>query len=403
MTPNMAVAASPVGNVPLARADSGAAAQPTQKIKVLHLITSLDRGGAENHLFALLTHIDRARFQVEVAVLRPGGDLVEAFRAADVPVHILGAKSRLDFGALFKLASRLREGRYDIVHSHLFRADIYGWLGASRAGVHPKLVSTRHNDDRFFLHPLVGIVHYLLSGSQDMIIAISDHIARFTIARGVRYPGRVRRVYHGLRVEDATEAERDRSRLRSELEIADSDFLVGNVGRLSPQKGQRHLIRAMPLLLERVPNAHVAIAGAGELEPELQELAEELGVGHRVHLLGARRDVPALMHAIDVFAMPSIWEGFGIVLLEAMAAGRPIVASRVATIPEVVADGETGILTPPTDHEAIAEALVTLALDRDAATAMGDAGRERLRNSFSLEKMVADTELLYEELVAHSI
>jgi len=116
-------------------------------------------------------------------------------------------------------------------------------------------------------------------------------------------------------------------------------------------------------------------------------------------VLGPRKDVPALMHAMDVFAMPSIWEGFGLVLLEAMAAGRPIVASRVATIPEVVLDGQTGLLVPAGDPLALAEALAQLANQPALAARMGEAGRERVRHQFSLEKMVGDTELLYRELV----
>ena len=127
----------------------------------------------------------------------------------------------------------------------------------------------------------------------------------------------------------------------------------------------------MPLLLARVPQAHVVIAGGGDLEDFLRELADELGVAERVHVLGPRRDVPALMHALDVFAMPSIWEGFGLVLLEAMAAGKPIVASRVATIPEVVLDGETGILVPAGDEVALAEALASLAEAPPAGAADG--------------------------------
>ena len=145
--------------------------------------------------------------------------------------------------------------------------------------------------------------------------------------------------------------------------------------------------------------AHAAIAGSGDLEEYLRDLAEELGVSERVHVLGPRKDVPALMHAIDVFAMPSIWEGFGLVLLEAMAAARPIVASRVATIPEVVLDLETGLLVPPGDPIALADALADLATDPVLAQTYGEAGRERLRRHFSIEKMVGDTELLYRELM----
>jgi glycosyltransferase involved in cell wall biosynthesis len=371
-----------------------------RRIRILQLITSLDRGGAENHLLALLSHADRNAFDIETAVLSGEGELVPIFRQAGIPVHLLKARNRFDPLALSRLLSLLRSGQFDILHSHLFRADIYAGLAVGRLGDRrPLLVSTRHNDDRFFLNPFVGLVHYLVSARQDLIIAISDHIARFTVGRGVRDPAKVRRVYHGIEPPLTRALEREGQRIRHELGIAADDFLVGNVGRLALQKGQRHLIAAMPLLLERVPRAHAVIAGSGDLEEYLRDLAEDVGVAERVHVLGPRKDVPALMHAIDVFAMPSIWEGFGLVLLEAMAAARPIVASRVATIPEVVIDGETGLLVPPGDPLALADALSQLADQPALARRLGEAGRERLRVHFSLEKMVGDTELLYRDLV----
>ncbi|HEY3059490.1 MAG TPA: glycosyltransferase [Chloroflexota bacterium] len=381
-------------------AEPADAPAPARHTRVLHVITSLERGGAENHLLALLRHADRSAFSFETAVLSGDGELVAALRADGIPVHTLRARGRMDPLALVRLVELLRMGQYDIVHSHLFRADIYAGLAVSRLGERrPLLISTRHNDDRFFLNPFVGIVHYLLSSRQDLIIAISDHIARFTVARGVRDPARVRRVYHGLETPDTRELERDAVRIRAELGVGAGEFLVGNVGRLAPQKGQRHLVEAMPLLLERVPRAHLAIAGGGLLEDYLRELALDLGVAERVHVLGPRRDVPALMHAFDAFAMPSIWEGFGLVLLEAMAAARPIVASRVATIPEVVLDGVTGLLVGAGDAVGLAEALGRLADEPELAHGMGVAGRERLRGQFSIEKMVGDTELLYRELL----
>lgn len=379
------------------QADARVSARP---IRVLQLITSLDRGGAENHLLALLTHADRQAFELETAVVAGEGELVPAFRQAGIPVHLLSSRGRFDPLALGRLMQLLRDGHFDILHSHLFRADIYAGLAVARLGEHrPLLVSTRHNDDRFFLNPFVGLVHYGVSARQDLIIAISDHIARFTVSRGVRHPERVRRVYHGFEPPVTQALEREGQHIRRELGIGPDTFLVGNVGRLALQKGQRHLIAAMPLLLQRVPRARAIIAGGGDLEDYLCGLARELGVAERVQVLGPRKDVPALMHAIDVLVMPSIWEGFGLVLLEAMAAGRPIVASRVATIPEVVADGETGLLVPAGDPLALAEALALLAEQPALASRLGEAGRERLRRQFSLEKMVGDTELLYRELV----
>lgn len=370
-------------------------------IRVLHVITDLDRGGAENHIFTLITHANRRRFHLEVAVLRSQGELVEQFRSAGVPVHVLDARGQLDLGAIGRLARLLRERKVQVIHSHLFRADIYASLAADRLGRdRPFIVSTRHNDDRFFLNPFVGLIHYLLSARQDRIIAISDHIARFTIARGVWDRRRVRRVYHGLDPRSPEVRERERSQLREEFGVPASAFLVGNVGRLARQKGQRHLVSAMPLLLREVPEAHLVIAGGGDLQDYLSELAAGLGVADRVHVLGPRQDVPALMRAIDVFAMPSIWEGFGIVLLEAMALSRPIVASRVATIPEVVLHEQTGLLVPPAEPAQLAAALACLAHDPELAQRMGEAGNRRLQECFTLEKMVGDTETIYEELVS---
>jgi len=317
-----------------------------------------------------------------------------------IPVHTLRARGKFDPLALRRLVEVLRNGNFDIVHSHLFRADIYAGLALGQLGKQrPMLVSTRHNDDRFFLNPFVGIAHYVLSTQQDMIIAISDHIARFTVARGVRHPSRVRRVYHGLETFDTLGLQREALALRAELGVAPDDFLIGNVGRLVPQKGQRHLVLAMPMLLERVPRARALIVGAGALDTYLRGLIDDMGLADRVHVLGARRDVPTVMHALDAFVMPSIWEGFGLVLLEAMAAGRPIVASRAATIPEVVVDGETGLLVPPGDPPALADALAQLAEDPALAHSMGEAGRLRLHERFSVTKMVGDTEGLYRELL----
>jgi glycosyltransferase involved in cell wall biosynthesis len=381
-------------------AEAADAVVPIRRARVLQIITSLDRGGAENHLLALLTHADRGSFEQEVAVLCGEGELVPVFREAGIPVHLLKARSRFDLLAVRRLVELVQAGRFDIVHSHLFRADIYATLAVALLGDRrPLLVSTRHNDDRFFLNPFVGIVHYMISGQQDLIIAISDHIARFTVSRGVREPGRVRRVYHGIEPPLTLEREREGKQIRQELGLGPEDFIVGNVGRLALQKGQRHLVAAMPFLLERVPRAHAVIAGGGDLEAYLRDLALEVGVAERVHVLGPRKDVPALMHAMDVFAMPSIWEGFGLVLLEAMAAGRPVVASRVATIPEVVVDGQTGLLVPAGDPLALAEAIARLAADPALARQLGEAGRDRLRRHFSIDKMVGDTELLYREVL----
>ena len=366
--------------------------------RVLHVITSLDRGGAENYVLSFAKRSSRDRYRQEIAYLGGQGELVGEFIAADIPVHYIGARARIDPFALWRLVLLIRENHYDLIHTHLFRADLYGTLAARLAGGIP-VVSTRHNDDRFFLNPLIALVHYLVSTQQRSIIAISDHIARFTINCGVDRPEKVRRIYHGLEA-SAFERQVQRQVIRESLGLPADCFLLASVGRLTDQKGHRFLISALPGICRRIPHARLLLVGTGELELALRALAREIGVGDRVVFAGVRRDIPALLQACDLFVLPSIWEGFGIVLLEAMAARKPIIASRVSTIPEVVVDGETGLLVPPGDVEALVAAVTYLEQHPELARAMAERGRQRLEQHFSIDKMVADTEALYEEILS---
>lgn len=367
-------------------------------VRVLHLITSLDRGGAENYVLSLVRKGHRARYQIDVAYLTGRGELVGEFVAENVRVYFVASRARFDPFALWRLVQLIRDNGYDLIHTHLFRADLYGALAARLSGGIPA-VATRHNDDRFFLNPLVALVHHLVSTQQVHIIAISDHIARFTISCGVDQATKVRRIYHGLEP-PAFDQEVQRQAVRESLNVPEDCYLLASVGRLTDQKGHRFLISAMPAICASIPHAYLLLAGAGELELGLRALAKELGVADRVIFAGVRRDIPELLRASDLFVLPSIWEGFGIVMLEAMAARRPIVASRVSTIPEVVVDEQTGILIPPGDVDALVAAVTRLERERELAQRMGDEGRRRLETTFSLEKMVADTESLYENVLA---
>jgi glycosyltransferase involved in cell wall biosynthesis len=368
---------------------------------VLHLITSLDRGGAEQYLLALTRRLDRSRFQPEVAYLTGRGELVREFIQLSIPVHFIAARARIDPFALWRLTELIRERGYDLVHTHLFRADIYGALATAMTGSTP-LVATRHNDDRFFLNPLVALVHYLISLRQATIIAISDHIARFTLACGVSSATKVRRVYHGLDV-DLFDREAQSSAVRESLGVTDDAFLLMTVGRLTDQKGHRFLVEAMPALRAVIPGIRLVIVGEGELAAGLRTLAHKLGVADRVVFAGLRRDVPALLRSTDAFVLPSIWEGFGIVLLEAMAAHKPIIASRVSTVPEIILDQETGLLVPPGDVSALVQAVTTIERDPGRARLMGEQGRQRLEQHFSLDAMLSQTESIYAQVLSRTV
>ncbi len=187
--------------------------------------------------------------------------------------------------------------------------------------------------------------------------------------------------------------------IRTEFGIGPSEKLVGTVGELVEAKGQRHLIEAVPIILEKIPTAKFMIVGGGELESELREQALRLGFAEFFVFAGFRDDVGNCLDALDLFVLPSIMEGLNNSIVEAMMMGIPVVATNVGGIPEIVKSGETGLLTPPGDPASLAEAVVELLQNHEKADALASAGREFAMNNLTAEKMVKDTISVYEDIL----
>jgi glycosyltransferase involved in cell wall biosynthesis len=355
--------------------------------RVLHVATTLDPGGAENHLLTLARATRARGHRVDAAYLRGGAAGADLFRRAGARVWWLGARGRPGPGAVLRLAALIRRGRYTVVHAHLVEAEAVAALAQALAGG-PALVVTRHNDDPFWRHPAVRALATWIGGRAERLIAISDHVRRSFEQLGAPAEKLVT-VHYGL---EAPSADLAPEAVRARLGVPPGAFVVGAVGRLVPQKGHAVLLDA----LARVPAVWLVLVGEGELEPSLRARAAELGLSDRVRFLGWRADAPELIGGFDVFAHPSLWEGFGLVLLEAMARGVPVVASRVSAIPEIVVDGQTGRLVPPRDPIALAEALAELVADRPGAAALGQAGRRRLDQQFTVDRMAAETIQVYD-------
>ena len=374
-----------------------------QPLHVLHVITAFDRGGAENHLADLVRHQRRVGLEVTVAYLHGGGSLAPEMRDLGATVHDLALRFYGDPRPLRRLRQILAQGGFQLVHAHLPPAELYtrlALLGTSPAEL--PLVISKHNDCPFHRLPGELTVERWVAARAAAVIVISEAVQRYMVARGVGIrPGQMETIPYGIDVAPFQRAAPGAVANLRKMWGAERDTLViGFVGRVVAQKSIDTLIRGFAQFLGAHPcDAKLVIVGHGPLLSPLQRCAQECGVAERVVWAGFRADIPLVMQAFDVFALTSIFEGFGLVLVEAMAARRPIVASRVSAIPEVVIDGETGFLTEPRSAESVAAALSQL---RDGATRarLGTAGYRRAFEHFTLERMWKSTDEVYARCLA---
>jgi glycosyltransferase involved in cell wall biosynthesis len=302
----------------------------------------------------------------------------------------------MDLSAAWRLSRIIKQLKPDIVHAHDPHGVAMAALGLSMSTglAKPPLVAARRVD----FHLKGNSLSRWKYRQVDCFICASDAIREMLVADGVPSV-RVVTVHEGIdlgRVDAAPAA-----KLHEELWLPHHAPIVGNVAALVPHKGQRHLIEAARLVLPRVPDARFVIAGEGELRPALERQIKEHHLEKHVLLAGFRPDVLSVHKAFDIFAMSSITEGLGTSLLDAMAASKPIVATATGGIPEVVVDGETGVLVPPRDHERMADAIVKLLNDESLRKRMGDAGRARAESRFSAERMVQKTLRVYRRVAMH--
>lgn len=366
--------------------------------RVIHLSKMTGVAGSEGHLLTLLPGLRARGLDVSLWILvepdNPVESFVEQASALGISTRRLVIHRHLDPRLWPRLAGAFRDARPDIVHTHLLHADLYGIPAARRARI-PFVVSSQHNDDRFRRTLPMRWLHRWLWRRTDRGIAISGAIRQFVIDYAGAPPDRVITIHYGLDPTTVTAPPDARAALRALLGIPGDAPVVGSVCRLAEQKGLIYGLRAFSQVAARFPHAHYVIAGDGPLRPQLEAEAARLGVAPNVHFLGWRDDARAIMAGLDVLLAPSLWEGFGLVFLEAMALRVPVIATRVSAIPEVVIDGETGWLVPPRDPDATGAALDEALADPSAARLRGANGRRRLAERFSPEVMVERTLALY--------
>jgi glycosyltransferase involved in cell wall biosynthesis len=363
-------------------------------VKVLHLHKLTGVSGSEGHLLALLPALRERGVDARFLGLDvPGTDAGRFYEHLDrlsVPYRSVRCGFDVSPRMARDVVRAVRAERPDLVHTHLVHADVYGGIAARVLGI--PVISTRHNDDRYLLGPFRYIDRAFARPARKLI-TISDAVRRF-LERAGHDPAKLVTIRYGL--DELPAAPSDPT--PAEAGIPAEAPLAVAVGRLIEQKDHATLLRGFALVRAELPQARLAILGSGPLEAETQRLAAELGLEDAVTLPG-RTDIRDWLARADVFVHTSRWEGFGIVLLEAMLAGLPVVATRVSAVPEVVAEGETGLLVEPGDHDKLAQHLRSLLTDRERAAALGEAGRRRAHTEFSVARMTERTQAVYEDVL----
>ncbi len=381
-----------------------ASSQPADdRIKVLLLITST-AGGVGLLTAHLARDMSRTEFDVTVA-FGPGYPADKLFDGLGVPVVHLSLSRRLspltNLRGMIQLHRYLKHNRFDVVCTACSIAGCIGRLAAWARGVPHRVFAIHLFASQRDQAAVVRSAYRWLERGLDRVttryIAVSEAMKQFGAAHRIFDPDKVEVIYNGIDIpEPVTE---DPRAIREAFGLQPDAPVIGTLARFEPQKGVAYLLRAAAIAREQVPDLQVLIAGDGPLKNELENLAQELGVRDRVRFVGWRDDIYRVLAAMDVFCLPSLWESFGLVLTEAMAMERPIVATDIDGVREVVVNDQTGVLVPPRDPQRFAQAAVSLLQDRAQAQRMGSAGRRRVVEHFSSARMVEQYEAFFRRLV----
>ena len=367
-------------------------------MRILHVITTMSRGGAENHLADLAGRQVAVGHEVAIAWLRGDGWWESKLEPLHIGCFPLALRFYGDYRPIVRLRRALASFRPELVHAHMPPAELYARLAL--VGKRVPFIVTRLNIEPFHRLPLQRATARWTAARAAVVICCSHAVARYVAgpAPGPGLPAKkITVVAYGL---DPTPFDAVIGRgapLRTEWGVRGNSLVVGSVARLAPQKGLDILIEGFARFREISNNdALLVLVGVGPLRAALENLARQRGVAERVLFLGPRTDIPAVIDAFDIFALTSRWEGFGLVLLEAMAARRAIVASRVSAIPEVIGEGDdaAGVLVPPENPEALARAFAELQ-SAERRQRLGDLGRRRLEREFGAAAMVGATDEAY--------
>jgi glycosyltransferase involved in cell wall biosynthesis len=375
-------------------------------VKVLQLISSSHFYGAEKMVVELSSALQQEGDDAVIASLSADGVSAGLIRQRAAARHVrtreVRCRGRFDHRAVAALRRFIVEGRADVIHCHGYKADIYARMASARLNL--PLVATCHN----WLGESIAMKSYrwfdrMVLRSFDQVVAVSETL-RCQLERNGIEASRLKLIPNGIRPAGVPAfSEDERQRLRQELGIAPGETALGAVGRLSPEKGQIHLIAAFTKVRAAYPRVRLLFAGDGELADRLRIAALEKGVGSQVTFLGSRDDIERVLAALEIFVLPSLTEGMPMALLEAMAAGLPVVATPVGEVPNIITDGVNGLLVPPADEDRLAGALIRLLGDPGYGRRLGEDARTMVLRNYSARSMALRYRAVYQEALKKKV
>jgi glycosyltransferase involved in cell wall biosynthesis len=363
-------------------------------LKILYIIGQLGIGGAEKQLIQLVTHLDRSKYKPIVCSLSKNSPLASQLAKEGIKVVILPRRYKPDLTRAWFVTQCARMVQPTLIHTYLFVGDTWGRIAGKILNI-PVIISERSTED--YKLSLFNIIDQLLAKSTSAVIANSIAGSMAAKKRGKIEADIVKVIYNGIDVNSFSDKSK-RSMVREEFGIGD-DLLLGTIGRLDPPKDYKTLFLAVRDIISEFPKIKLLCVGDGKQRIELQQFACNIRIEDSIIFTGMRSDIKDLLSAIDIFVFSSLREGIPNVILEAMAASLPVVATNVGGVSELVVEGSTGYLVPPECPMRLSKAIIEILNDSTLASSLGRHGQLHAQECFSVEKMVRETEAVYRDVL----
>lgn len=365
----------------------------SRKVNLIHVILKLDVGGLERVVIDLLRNLNLRIYNPILCCLEKYGTMIQEVNELGIDVIALGKKEEgLELSLIPRLAKILRQNKIDILHSHNSSPHFYSTLAGKVAGT-PINIYTIHGQE---LHRADKLLSYMT----DMIVAVSDDARKLMVRRGGIPQRKVMTILNGID-EGKYHSDVNVTLKKRSIGLAEDDLVIGIVARLAPEKDHNTLLEAFKIVLQKTnKKVKLVVVGDGNLRKELEEKARHISISENTIFLGERHDVPELLATFDLFVLSSLTEGISLTLLEAMAAGLPIVATNVGGNPEIVLNNQTGIIVPSRDPISMANGIVKVIGNINKAKQMGEMGKDRMAKVFSVKTMAKKYEEVYDKFLS---